>query len=331
LGLVGCPKHACLAVEHTGNGGITWHADKAPPTTLSSATSGTAGVGALRFADGRDGWAYGPALWATHNGALSWSRVRLGGAVDAVASSGGIAYALVNPCTSGLECSAPERLWRSPVGRNAWTSVLLPIHVPAGEAQLVAAGTTAFVLTVGTTSTILAVTPKRVVALPAQCAATPAGYANAITPVSLAASSPLNLTLACAGDPGAGSSLKEVFVSHNGGRTFARLANPPMTGDGAVVVMPNSATVLVQSTSAASSIFRLAAPGVAWSTPLVLSDGGIGMTDLTFADPLHGAFVDGPAFDALRVGGEASRTPYLGQLYLTDDGGLAWHAVSVPT
>ena len=37
-------------------------------------------VGSVTFADARNGWLYGPGLWATHNGGASWHKVDTHGA-----------------------------------------------------------------------------------------------------------------------------------------------------------------------------------------------------------------------------------------------------------
>lgn len=69
----------------------------------------------LRFADDRNGWAYGGALYSTHDGGRSWARVTaIPGEVDRLEAGGGYAYALVR---SGDDWS----LWRTAAGDDAWT------------------------------------------------------------------------------------------------------------------------------------------------------------------------------------------------------------------
>lgn len=46
------------------------------------------GVSEVRFADLLDGWVFGPALFATHDGARTWQQVTLGGSVVALETSG---------------------------------------------------------------------------------------------------------------------------------------------------------------------------------------------------------------------------------------------------
>ena len=330
LGVVGCPKRVCLALRHTADRGAIWHAAKPPPTTID--TSGASGVSGLEFADPRNGWAFGPSLWVTHNGALSWTRVRMAGTVDEVASGAGVVYALVDTCGGSSACRAPERLMRSPVGRNAWAPVAGPFgRYARGTLSLVVEGGTVFVLSVGTTSEITSSTGgTHFVALPAPCAPPPAGYVGPLAPSSLAASGPTNVAVACVGDPAAGSSLKQAFISSDGGHTYQRLPDPPTGGDGAVLTMPTPTTLLLQASSATSRVERIAAPDRAWTTSVDFADGGVGTSDLTFVNPLDGALIDGPAANALPDLGSAGSAAHLGQLYLTDDGGATWRPTVIP-
>jgi len=66
----------CTSLAGTGDGGRSWHGVSAPVT---GAPDGAAGVSQLRFYDTADGWAFGPGLWATHDGGHTWSQVSTGG------------------------------------------------------------------------------------------------------------------------------------------------------------------------------------------------------------------------------------------------------------
>ena len=68
------------------------------------------------FGDRADGWLYDQYnsrfIWATHDGGASWREVTLPGNVQTMAASEHAVYAV-----------AGNRLYRSPLGRNAWTQV----------------------------------------------------------------------------------------------------------------------------------------------------------------------------------------------------------------
>jgi photosystem II stability/assembly factor-like uncharacterized protein len=93
-------------------------------------------VGDVRFAvDGTDGWAYGGALWSTHDGGHSWHQVSLpeGTTVQSVAAYGSRVYALVQHADS-----QPGVLAAS-TSTNDWTPLPLPSGLSETGSQLVVA------------------------------------------------------------------------------------------------------------------------------------------------------------------------------------------------
>lgn len=74
-----CARPPCTSVLRTLDGGGHWvglPAPRAALTLVETASSATTGdVSRIRFADPSNGWAYGPGLWATHDGARSWHQV----------------------------------------------------------------------------------------------------------------------------------------------------------------------------------------------------------------------------------------------------------------
>ena len=105
LGSAPCKSPPCTAILASQNAGRSFSALPAPKTGE---------VHGLRFADPKNGFAFGPELWSTHNGAGSWKQVNVGGSVVNLVASGGRAYALVRTA------SGTGRLFRSPVGRDDW-------------------------------------------------------------------------------------------------------------------------------------------------------------------------------------------------------------------
>ena len=89
LGSTACASGRCAVIAHTLDAGRTWSRINAPNTTVDAdARQIGAGVSALRFADRLDGWAYGPDLWATHDGGTTWTQVNLSGITGGSAASG---------------------------------------------------------------------------------------------------------------------------------------------------------------------------------------------------------------------------------------------------
>lgn len=86
----------CTSVARTDNGGKTWEGEPAPDTT---GPKGPAGVSAIRYLDGVNGWAFGPELWATHNAGNTWTQVPTNGyRVTDLETAGDRAFALWALC-----------------------------------------------------------------------------------------------------------------------------------------------------------------------------------------------------------------------------------------
>jgi hypothetical protein len=143
LGTAACAGAPCTAVARSTDGGRSWRPVAAPaayvpgPGLLTSRLPVPDDVHWLRFGTARDGWAYGGALWGTHDGGAHWAHVDLGGAeVLDLAATGGRAYALVADCgiENGAQCADP-RLLAAPVGTDDFADAagLSPGRVEPGR------------------------------------------------------------------------------------------------------------------------------------------------------------------------------------------------------
>ena len=109
----------CGEILLTTDGGSHFSSVGAPHASLSSDPN-RPGYSQIRFADADNGFAFGPDLYATHDGGRTWTSVDVGGSVIDLAISNGTAYAIVDVSNSG---AAGERLMRSPVSADEWTVV----------------------------------------------------------------------------------------------------------------------------------------------------------------------------------------------------------------
>jgi len=230
---VRCGRASCLRLEHTADGGRRWTA--VPGAQLSRpALAGQ--IGAIRFADPRDGWAYGlRRLLATHDGGRTWRAVALPGlgrplaAVSAVGVLDGTVDILVaagrNP-----EDGGPSQLYASDLAGGGWHAVPAVRASGTGASFTAAAGAGYAALpeesatAAGTTVTSVALYRSRDgrnwVRRPAPpCAGT------------LAAATGNLLYLVCVDGAAAGSTGKLVYGSADGGRTWRRLTSAPSGGD----------------------------------------------------------------------------------------------------
>lgn len=119
-----CPR-GCEAVAGTTDYGQTWFGVNPPP---AGPANGDSGVSQIRFLEQRNGWAFGPALYVTHDGGATWVRVTgLPGRVIDLATIGGSAYAVVARCTgtgaSYAEGCTSFQLYTSPYYANSFQRV----------------------------------------------------------------------------------------------------------------------------------------------------------------------------------------------------------------
>lgn len=125
LGTAGVCTSCPPLIWHTTDAGQTFTSIPAPPTQFANASQGaTTSVSDLRYADGVDGWAFGPGLWATHDDGGQWRSIDLrGDVVDLEPGAGGYVYAVVDLCAlGGGEC--PVEVVRSEVASDTWSVML---------------------------------------------------------------------------------------------------------------------------------------------------------------------------------------------------------------
>lgn len=284
-------------VLHTTNRGLHWsQVGTLPPA---------ANVSEIRYGDALDGWAFGPSLYATHDGGATWGPVPLPGQVIDVEASGGTAWALDQPCPqTSASCAMPQVLERSPVATNAWQAVPGPA-LPAGAGGTVAPHGSALYLLTGTL-VFGSSAGGPLAGLPNPC---PSGTLAG----DLAVSSATDVAVLCVGDAGAGSSTKQVFVSSDSGHTYHALPDAPRGGQTVGFAAASPTTIALAAASGESWIYRTAGADTTWSTPLSFPDGGAGWADLGFTDATHGVVVSAPQQG--------------GRIYLTSDAGATWTEV----
>jgi hypothetical protein len=112
----------------TSNGGRTWRSLPAPPFSSSRFFNvGKNGASDLDFADAKNGYAFGPALYETHDGGVSWTQAALGG-VEELATGAGYVFAIAPGHPLGGQVTD---LWRARIRGGQW-SVVAEIAAPYG-------------------------------------------------------------------------------------------------------------------------------------------------------------------------------------------------------
>src|SRR6266540_480935 len=210
LGYFDLPHPGLLTMQRTEDGGRTWYL-VAPPTTLPGRS-----VTHVRFANRMDGWAFGPALYATHDGGSTWTRERVGGPVLALEPAGETVWAI-----------AHHRLMTSSIPADRWHRVRTAPPV-RGEVQ----GLVRFGADAGWLVWLDHVVPTRDGGRSWSQLPSPCNPADELE--DMAAASSDVLWLYC-GVFGAGSELASVYRSADGGRTWEVSVRPSNFGEGDAV------------------------------------------------------------------------------------------------
>ena len=137
-------------------------------------------------------------------------------------------------------------------------------------------------------------------------------------PTSVAVQAPHGLALLCTGQGYTSHTDKTVYVSGNLGATWKLAGHPSSVGDGGVIAASVPGHLTISTMSAGSWLYYSADNGKTWRTVVTYPDGGQGWNDLGFTTTRDGVVIHGhPAYGDM-----------LGQLLLTDNGGLTWQAVT---
>lgn len=309
LGTGTCASGSCAAIVRTADAGRTWTAVAAPAASIVPAPAqGAQGISRLRFADARNGWAYGPDLWSTHDGGATWTRLTIAGLpagspiVALEAGKGSVHAAVLDGQGFGVASS--------PVGTDDFRTSAVRVAVGAGPVpavQLVLSGAAGWLLENDRT----VVGGARLVN--GSWVAWQPPCLNVVGPAYLAASSAIELAAAC--DVGLWSSPtgSHLFVSHDGGSTFVAAPTAvPLTMTAGIAAASPSVTVVGGTDAVGAALVGTFDGGRTWS--VVARLGTVGLTDLGFTSATQGVVVatsgNGP-----------------GTVYMTRDGGRTWGAV----
>jgi len=326
IGQAGTPGHCatqyCTSVARTDNAGKSWFGVPAP---LAGAPDGATGVGGIRFLNGYDGWAFGPELFATHDGGTTWTQVNTGGMrVTDLETVGDRAFAVFASCTgSGADFAAQctkFTLYSSPADADDWAPVGASTSGLSDAEGLIGPGSASIVLTgsrgylLGPDGTLYSgpvdgsAAWSRIGRIPCPVGtAQPDGQPSGAL---LGAINATDLILAC-GQPAAGQvggEQKVIYLSADGGVSWQRLANAPTAGIASSVAASPSQTVVLGT---GQGIDLLGAGGSGWQ-----------QATLVTGAPAGGFQYVGMTTDMQGIALPVNATD--GVVWFTFDGGASW-------
>jgi hypothetical protein len=321
-----CASQFCTSVAVTRDAGKTWAGVPAP---MAGPADGASGLSQIRFLDLKNGWAYGPQLYATHTAGKTWAQVDTGGLrVTALETVGDRVFAVWASCTGdgpayAVNCTrftlysalASGGTW-APVGAS---TTGLTNGAASEAAQLVLTGSRGYLLAPGGelySGPVDGSGPwTRVSSLVASCPVGPARGNGQPTGVLLGAVNTSDLLLACVSassgtSPSVSTQQKYVYSSKNGGMSWAQMTTAPAAGVAfGLAASPTESVMLATD----QGIDLLPAGEMSWRT-----------ADVRGGAPAGGFRYIGMTTDEQGIALPAD--PSAGTVWFTFDGGQSWTA-----
>ena len=311
---------SAIVLRKTTDGGMHWTTLPAPPAHWGgTGPDGTRRfltneVTSVLFANARDGWAYGPSLWATHDGGASWHRIGTHGQpVRSMAATNGHVVAVTLSCDPEYtDCTGPASfaVRTSPVGSDAWR----PVRGATGRGtpSVVARAGTAFVVPAG------GATPGTHVAMltgPADGSARWVSRTLACQPgaIALSGTTASRLVLSCA-QLGMHPATTRLYTSADTGRHWNRFATLSLFDGASTVERTAGGTLLVAGIYNGVGLSRDGGRTWTWPRAIDRTD-AVGGGDAIEADLFTGS-------DGYVIVG-------WGSLWISRDGGRTWRPVTV--
>ena len=323
IGQAGTPGHCatqyCTSLARTDNAGQSWTGVPAP---LTGEPDGATGVGQVRFLNLANGWAFGPELFATHDGGHTWTRIDTHGLrVTGLETVGSRAFAVWASCTGTGQAFAASctsfTLYSSPAGGDDWTPVGaattgLTNGNANGAVSLALTGSRGYLLApdgtlyAGPVDGTAAWT--RAGSLASSCSVGTALPSGQPSGALLGAANASDLIVACT-SPGSGDAeAKHIFSSPNGGVSWLQMGAAPTAGTAfSLAASPQESVVLATD----KGIELLPKGEIAWrmaALKAAVPNGGFSFVGMTTAD-------QGVALPS---------DPSSGTVWFTFDGGQTW-------
>ena len=229
----------CTSRAITSNGGGTWQGGHAP---IAGPPKGASGVSQIRALDGRNAWAFGPQLYATHDWGYSWTPINTNGLrVTDLETVNGRAFAVWARCTGtgpdfAAHCTSFS-LYSSSAYSDSWAPVpgvtdLTSSPAADSSAQLVLAFGRGYLLA---PNGRLYSGPQtgagwQQVGTVGGCGQPGPAQADGVPEGAMLASTGAGLVELCAHLVPGNTQVKQLFYSADGGRTWQPAGQAPPAG-----------------------------------------------------------------------------------------------------
>ncbi|HEV2371588.1 MAG TPA: hypothetical protein VGS19_05395 [Streptosporangiaceae bacterium] len=327
-GQCGPPKaYVCTSLARTDNAGGSWSGVPAP---VAGAPNGSTGVSQVRFLNTGYGWVYGPQLFATTDGGLTWARVGTHGQrVTDLETIDGRVFAVWADCRgSGADFAAgctSFSLYSSAAGTSNWA----PVPGVTGLSQASGAPSSAFLVLTGTRGYLIGPNGE-LYSGPVSRASGWGPVTNAHSPVTLhcspgtaqpdgvpsqaflAATGSGGLVLFCPGTSPGSPQPGSLYYSTDGGATWQPQGTVPVQGTPTSLSGSPAGAVMLAS---ASGIEVASSPAGPWQ--------------VARTSPAPGGFTYVGMTEANQGIAVAARQSLHG-LWFTFNSGLRWHALQIP-
>ncbi len=322
IGQAGTPGHCatafCTSLARTDDAGNTWTGVPAP---FTGAPDGATGVSQVRFLNLDDGWAYGPQLWATHDGGQTWTQIDTGGLrVTDLETVGARVFAVFATCTGGGAAFAGGctgfTLYSSPASADDWA----PVGAATSGLAAGARGAAASLSLTETRGYLLApdgslysgpvngATWHLVARIPAACDAGQAQQDGQPAGALLGAEPGASLILACALGPVSGGLEKTlIYASDDGGASWRIIAAAPAGGVATSLAASPAETAILATDQ---GIDVLPAGGTTWKQLTLAGAPAGGFSYVGMTTDTQGIALPADARD--------------GTVWFTFDGGQTW-------
>ena len=311
-----------IAMRVTVDGGKTWQSAPAPEIEIPP---GDLPLRHLRFANAKDGWAFEPGFFSTHDGGKTWGNENRQGKVIAIEPIGNSVWVVEQNCqkVEPYQCQFALLIWNP--AQQIWAPA--PGKLPAGIQKLFrVSATEAWLLS--TEESYTPVYSRNRIFVTRDGGLTWSEPNPGITHTGcshLAMDKGKQLWLFCGSGPATMMQIKNIWLSRDEGKQWSKIAdaipdslggglnNLPIIGfmwDVAVVSKERAFIALIHQ-----SVIGTTDGGQTWNDVIDFFDGNAigGFRRVIFVDELHGW-----------------ATPGQNLIFRTRDGGATWEQIEIP-